>query len=76
MTNTYLGLDKICLAEKSFQQLGDCHGDIKAGNGNVRRKPASAKKKIKWQTMDALNELVSTLEAYANSEKDFHPSNI
>jgi hypothetical protein len=33
-------------------------------------------RKIKWCTTDALHELVSKLEAYANSQIDFNPGNI
>jgi hypothetical protein len=29
---------------------------------------------MKWWTMDALNELVSKLDAYENYQNDFNPS--
>ena len=52
---------KNCIAENAFQQLGDCHGEIKIGEWEQEKEADKCKEKIKWWTMDKVNELVSKL---------------
>ena len=62
------------MAEKTVQQLGDCHGDFKTDEWEHKKESRMCKDKKNWWTVDALTELVSMpmLEAYSHPKKDFH----
>jgi hypothetical protein len=69
----FLGLEKVCVPESVYRELGKDHSDIKVGTFEYVKEDGKRFEKIDYFTLDALAELKKKVEEFVNSTNDFDP---